>query len=450
MLFPTVGFALFFPVVFVVAWLLRPWPERWKAFLLLASIVFFGWWDWRAALVLAGLVAVAEIGAACIHHAANPVTRRAWLVGVMIVDVVAFAVVARSGLHGVALGPVVPLGVGLLVLRCISYVVDVHREVLEPAPAVDAALALSFFPMAVAGPLARPADVLPQLVAPPDARRIPAARAFRLLLVGLFAVWVIAPYLGVHVVDPVFAAPQAHSALEVLVAIYGFTVQLLALLAGYASMAAGAGLLLGIDLGDNFDAPFAATTLRAFWRRWTVTFSSWFRDYVYLPLGGGAGGGAVAYRNLVVTMVASGLWFVGGGNGLAWGVLMGLALAAERALRPHGGEPAGGAAVVGWLITFNVAVLGFFVVRAGSLAAAGDVLARLSSWGPAPLVTPLAILVIAGAVALQFLPRGVPGAVDVAFSRLPAAVQGVALAAGLLVIDALSQGVIAPTVPARF
>ena len=172
--------------------------------------------------------------------------------------------------------------------------------------------------------------MLPQLAAPPDARRIAAARAFRLLIVGLFAVWVVAPYLGTKLVDPVFAAPERHSALEAIVATYGFTVQLFALLAGYASMAVGAALLLGIKLGDNFEAPFTASTLRSFWRRWTVTFSAWFRDYVYLPLGGRADGGAVCFRNLFVTMVASGLWFVGGGSGLAWGVLMGLALVAER------------------------------------------------------------------------------------------------------------------------
>lgn len=450
MLFPTVGFALFFVAVFVAAWLLRPWPERWKAFLLLASIVFFGWWDWRAALVLAGLVAVAEVGAAAIHRAASQATRRGLLVAVLAIDVVTFVAVARTGLDGVALGPVVPLGIGLLVLRCISYVVDVHRGVLEPAPVLDTALALSFFPMVVAGPLARPSQLLPQLAAPPDARRIPAARAFRLLLVGLFAVWVVAPYLGAHVVDPVFTAPQAHSGLEAIAAVYGFTVQLFAVLAGYASMAAGAGLLLGIRLGENFDAPFTATTLRSFWRRWTVTFSAWFRDYVYLPLGGGHGRGPAVYRNLAVTMIAAGLWFVGGGSGFAWGVLMGLALVAERAIRGDAAEPAGGAALAGWLVTFNVVVLGFLVVRAGSLAAAGDVLARLGSWGPAPLVTPLAVLVIVGVVALQFLPRDLPSAFDVAFSRLPVALQGVALAAGLLVIDALSQGIVAPTVPARF
>ena len=361
-----------------------------------------------------------------------------------------FVVVARTGLDGVALGPVVPLGVGLLVLRCISYVVDVHRGELEPAPVVDAALALSFFPMVVAGPLARPADVLPQLAAPPDARRIPAARAFRLLIVGLFAVWVVAPYLGTKVVDPVFAAPGAHSALEALVAIYGFTVQLFALLAGYASMAVGAALLLGIKLGDNFDAPFTATTLRSFWRRWTVTFSAWFRDYLYLPLGGRADGGPRWLGNLFVTMVAAGLWFVGGGSGLAWGVLMGLALAARAGGARDADDPEGAGAIIGWLITFNVVVLGFLVVRAGSLAGAADVLARLTSWGPAPLVTPLAVFVIIGTVAVQLLPRDLPQAFDVAFSRLPPIVQGLGLAAGLLVIDALGQGLLTTTVPARF
>jgi D-alanyl-lipoteichoic acid acyltransferase DltB (MBOAT superfamily) len=317
---------------------------------------------------------------------------------------------------------------------------------LRTGPLLDVALALSFFPMAVAGPLARPAAVLPQLASPPDARRIPAARAFRLLLVGLFLVWVIAPYLRIHVVDPVFAAPSRHSGQEVLLAVYGFPIQLFAELAGYASMAIGAGLLLGIRLPENFDAPFTATSLREFWHRWTITFSTWFRDYVYRPLGGNR----VAFeRNALLTLGAAGLWFVGGVNGLVWGLFMGIVLVVEA--RVAGTKRTGSAAVVGWLITSQVISFGFVLVRAGTLARAGDVLGRLGSWGTSPLVTPLAVLVIAGVVGVQLVPGRVPATVDLAFSRLPVVVQGIGLGLGLLVIDALGQGALAvATVPARF
>jgi alginate O-acetyltransferase complex protein AlgI len=450
-LFPTVGFALFLGVVVVGAWLLHSWPERWKAFLLLASVVFFGWWDWRACLVLAGLIVVAQVVAVAIDRAADEAVARAWLVAGVAVPVVAFLVLARFGVGGTDLGVVVPLGLGLLALRCISYVVDVHRGELRPAPVLDIAVALSFFPAALAGPLVRPADLLPQLDSAPDVRRVQAARAFRLLLVGLFLLWVIAPYLRRDLVDPVFGDPAAHSTVEVLVAAYGFTVQLFADLAGYASMAVGVSLLLGLRILDNFDAPFTAITFRDFWRRWTSTFGAWLRDYVYLPLGGDRGLPAMVSRNLVLTAILSGLWFVGGWTGFIFGLLTGAALAIERGLRPFPDDPmSGGRRVVGWLVTFNVVTLGWVIVRAGTVGRAADLVGRLGAWGDAPLVTPLLLLVIAGMVAVQFLPRRLPEGADLAFSRLPAAVQGVAIALALLVFDALGQGLVAPVVPVRF
>jgi D-alanyl-lipoteichoic acid acyltransferase DltB (MBOAT superfamily) len=395
------------------------------------------------------MVVVAQGAATAIEHSPRAGARRAWLLGAIAAEVVAFGLVVRAGVGGADLGVVVPLGVGLLLLRCLSYLVDVHRGILGTAPLVDAALALSFFPAGVAGPLVRPSQLLPQLAQPPDARHIQAARAFRLLVLGLFEVWVLAAFLRVQLVEPVFSDPEAHSALEVLVASVGFTVELFAELAGYASMAVGAALLLGLRLPENFAAPFTATRLRDFWRRWTVTFSLWFRDYVYLPLGGSGLGPAMQARNLVVTMVAAGLWFAGGWTGLLWGAAMGVALAVERGVDATE-DSARRAGPVGWLVTMVVAAAGFTLVRAGDLAAAGELVSRLAVWGSAPLVTPLVVLVIAATVAVQFLPRDVPRAVDVGFSRLPLALQAIALALSLLVVDALGQGIVDPTVPARF
>jgi alginate O-acetyltransferase complex protein AlgI len=442
--FTTLGFAVFFAIAFVGAWLLRPWPMLWKAWLLLASVVFFGWWDWQLCLVLALLVVVAHAGAIGVHRStAGPA--RAWAVGSVAVLLGTFVAVARVGFDGLDGHVVVPLGLALVTLRAISYVIDVRRGVLAPASVVDAALALSFFPAIIAGPLVRPSQLLPQLdiqadAGPPDPRRIPAARAFRLLLVGLVWLWVVAPYLAAELVDPVFADPGAHSALEVLVAIYGFTVQLFAYLAGYASMAIGASLLLGLRLPENFDGPLIATSLRQFWRRWTSTFSLWFRDYVYAPLGGSRPGGALEVRNLLLTMLLAGLLFVGGWSGLVWGAAMGAALAIERTI--SGGR---GAGVVGWVITFNVVALGWTIVRAGDLADLGELLARLTAFGDAPLVTPLVLAVIAGAIAMQLVPRRVPQMLDAAVSRLPLAVQALGLAAALFAVDALGQGVAAST-----
>jgi D-alanyl-lipoteichoic acid acyltransferase DltB (MBOAT superfamily) len=447
--FTSFAFAVFLAVVFVGAWLLRPWPVRWKGFLLLASVVFFGWADWKLCLVLAAVIVAAQAGTTGVqrstHRSAQRATgggaRRAWVLGSIAAQVAVFVIVARVGLDGIEGSVVVPLGVALLIMRGISYVVDVDRAVLAPAPILDLAVAIGFFPAVVAGPLARPSQLLPQLqvearTGPPDPRRIPAARAFRLLVVGLIWLWVVAPFLASELVDPVFADPGAHSAAEVLVATYGFTVQLFASLAGAASMAIGTALLLGLRLPENFAAPLVATSLRAFWRRWTVTFSLWFRDYVYAPLGGSRVRGPVEARNLVVVLVVSGLLLVGGWTGLLWGVLMGLALVIERAVT--GGRRGG---VLGWLVTVNVVAFGWMVVRAGDVGTVGELLGRLTAFGEISLVTPLVLAVIAGAVVVQLVPRRVSQGFDAVVSRLPLAVQAVGLALALLAVDALSQGV---------
>ncbi len=445
-LFPTVGFGIFLPLVFLGAWLLHAWPDRWRAFLLLASLVFFGWADWRACAALAAIIAVTHLAAHRVNQGGQA-SATGWLALLAVVLVGTFAIVGRADIGRSAFGVMVPLALGLLVLRCLGYVLDVHRGAVAPAPLVHAALALCFFPLVLAGPLPRMDELLPQFAAAPDPRRIEAVRAFRGLVVGLFLLVVIGPYLSAHLVTPVIASPSDHSALEVLFAMYGASVELFAELAGYAVMAIGVGLLLGIELPDNFDAPFAAGTLRAFWRRWTTTFSAWFRDYVYGPLGGGRG--AVAVRNVMITFVLAGFWFIGGWTGLVWGLGMGIALAVERAVVGDRARSTA-SAVVGWIVTFNVVAFGWLVVRAGDLSTVGELLGRLAHWGPSPLVTPLVVIVIAGMVAVQFLPERLGTLADAAVSRLPLAGQAVAVAAALLLIDSLGQGLLAPAVPARF
>ena len=176
-----------------------------------------------------------------------------------------------------------PIGVSFYTFMAISYVVDTYRGQLVPASFARFAVFQAFFPHLVAGPIVRASELLPQLETPRDPRKVNTSRAVILILTGLFLKVVIANHLATHIVDDVFAAPNDHSSLEVLVAVYGYAVQIFADFCGYTNIAIGIALLLGYEFPQNFNSPYAAVTLRDFWRRWHMTLSRWLRDYLLHP-----------------------------------------------------------------------------------------------------------------------------------------------------------------------
>ena len=195
----------------------------------------------------------------------------------------------------------------------------------------------AFFPHLVAGPIVRASELLPQLETPRDPRRVDTTRAYFLIVSGLFLKVVIANHLATHIVDDVFAAPNDHSSLEVLVAVYGYAVQIFADFCGYTNIAIGIALLLGFEFPQNFDGPYTAVSLQDFWRRWHMTLSRWLRDYLYIPLGGSREGPFLTYRNLMLTMLLGGLWHGAAWTFVVWGGIHGAGLCVERAIgwRPH-------------------------------------------------------------------------------------------------------------------
>ena len=159
-------------------------------------------------------------------------------------------------------------------------------------------------------------------------------RAFGLILAGLFKKVVIANALATSIVDQVFANPAAHGAGEILVAVYAYAVQIYADFSGYTDIAIGVALLLGFSFPQNFDAPYSALSLRDFWRRWHMTLSRWLRDYLYIPLGGSAGGTVATMGALLATMVLGGLWHGAAWTFVIWGAIHGVGMASS-------GSPAG-------------------------------------------------------------------------------------------------------------
>jgi alginate O-acetyltransferase complex protein AlgI len=466
MLFPTIQFALFFVLVLVASWLLMPFPIRWKPFILLASYVFYAAWDWRFVSLLIAVTVVSQGGATLISRIRGERKRRRMLVITLLflLGLLAwfkyygfFATSLANLLGTVGLGAplpllqvVLPVGISFFTFQAVSYVMDVYRGDLEPATPIDAAVYLAFFPHLVAGPIVRASEFVPQLRRPRDPRQVEGARAFTLIASGLFKKGVVANLLATSLVDPVFSTPSAHSAGEIIVAIYGYAVQIYADFSGYTDMAIGLALLLGFRFPDNFDRPYTAVSLQDFWRRWHMTLSRWLRDYLYIPLGGNAGSQRRTQRNLLLTMILGGLWHGAAWTFVIWGAIHGLGMAVERRLFADGRGWSSNP-IVARIITFHIVCFAWVFFRAGSLPAVGTILSRaLTAWGEAPLVTPLIVLVIVAAIAVQFIPRDVGRRLQVAFSHYGPLAQGAVLAVALLVTDALGPQGVAPFIYFQF
>ncbi len=471
MLFPTFAFAVFFSLTFVVSWLLRPHPFRWRIFILCASYVFYGWWDPRFVLLLVASTVLNQLAAVAIARRDGASARRRLLVAAVGANLGVlgffkyygfFAASVADGLGRLGLDAnppllqvVLPVGISFFTFQALSYVIDVYRRDTEPSPLLDFAVYLSFFPHLVAGPIVRARELLPQLQERPDPRRIDAALAFRLIFAGLFKKVVVSSFVADAAVDQVFANPASHSSLEILFAAYGYAVQIYADFSGYTDIAIGCALLLGLRFPQNFDAPYTATSIQSFWRRWHITLSTWLRDYLYIPLGGSRGSPRRVERNLMLTMVLGGLWHGAAWTFVVWGAIHGAALCVERrwAMRR---EAAGVAdtrwsPVWRWLVTFHLVCLARVFFRAEDLGVATEMLWRLlTAWGPAPLVTPMLVLTIAAMIVVQFVPAGAVDRLQIAFSRLGPALQGVGLGIGLLMVDTLGPAGVAPFIYFQF
>jgi alginate O-acetyltransferase complex protein AlgI len=474
-LFPTPTFAIFLLVVLPLSWALMSRQRAWRPFMLLASYVFYAWWDWKFVFLLASSTIVNHVLAVAIFRAANARLRRGYLFLAVAFDLgllgyfkyagffvssaenflANIGITEASSVVHVAL----PVGISFYTFMAISYVVDTYRGELEPASFPRFAVFLSFFPHLVAGPIVRASELLPQLEKPRDPRRVDTTRAYYLILTGLFLKVVIANHLATHLVDDVFAAPKEHSSLEMLVGIYGYAVQIFADFCGYTNIAIGVALLLGFEFPQNFNAPYTAVSLQDFWRRWHMTLSRWLRDYLYIPLGGNRKGRLLTYRNLLLTMLLGGLWHGAAWTFVAWGGIHGAGLALERLrgdVRRALGRPDPPDTMwrraVGRLVTFHVVCFGWIFFRADSFGRAWDVITQLATaWGqPSPLVTTSVVLAIVVGIGSQYVPLAAIGAALRGFQRLALPIQAACLGIGLMLVDTLGPPGVAPFIYFRF
>lgn len=338
MLFNSLDFALFFPVVFALYWsVFRRDLKKQNLFLLVASYVFYAGWDLRFLFLLAFSTVLDFYTGIRIQQARRARTRKLWLWSSISINLgflgffkyYNFFVdsfvrsVSFLGWHPDpwTLQIILPVGISFYTFHGLSYVIDIYKQRIKAEhDFVQYAVFVSFFPLLVAGPIERATHLLPQIK---RARTFDYAKAIdglRQVLWGLFKKVVIADGCAPYV-DKIFAAPEELGASTLLVGAVLFAFQIYGDFSGYSDIALGTARLLGIELLKNFSFPYFARDIAEFWRRWHISLSSWFRDYLYIPLGGSSGGTGRVVLNTFIIFLVSGFWHGANWTFIAWGGL---------------------------------------------------------------------------------------------------------------------------------
>jgi D-alanyl-lipoteichoic acid acyltransferase DltB (MBOAT superfamily) len=473
MLFPTVEYALFFFAVLAIAWSLYRFPQVHKDFLLLASYVFYGFWNWTYLPLLIGISIFAGVVAQRIQRSQTATAQKRWLIAGVVVCLSALGYYKYTSFlmatmlqvwgrfahppHIQVYSPLLPLGISFFVFHAISLLGDCYRgKVKEPVQLRDALLYVAFFPQLIAGPILRASRFLPQLAVRRNPNHIRINRAFLLIIGGLFKKVIISNMLATRLVEPVFAVPQSYGAWDTLLAVYGYAAQIYCDFSGYTDIAIGCALLLGYRFPRNFNAPYTATDPQDFWRRWHISLSTWLRDYLYFPLGGSRSGRMRTYLNLMITMLLGGLWHGAAWTFVVWGGLHGSYLVVHRLWSRIGWAPlVRWRATAAWnwiarILLFHAVCLGWVFFRSSTFAIAFDVFSRLRVPGPATLATGPVLLVLFLGLAGQFMPPRWRNGFEVEMGRWPAVARGAAVAVAIAAIEILGPTGVAPFIYFQF
>ena len=460
MLFNSVDYFVFLGVSVALFWALRSVTWARLAFLFLASCAFYMAWH-PAYIVLILTSTVLDFTAGWrIGASSSPVVRRAWLIASLVGNLGLLGVfkyfnfaagaaadvwaaigsvlpptLALGELPRASLDVLLPVGISFYTFQTLSYTIDVYRGRKEPTHnPLRFAVFVTFFPQLVAGPIVRATELLPQLSETPklDASRV--SRALFLIATGVVKKVAVADFLSVSLVDRVFDDPSRFSGMEVIVALYAFTMQMYCDFSGYTDVARGSAMLMGLELPVNFDRPYAATNPADFWRRWHITLSTWLRDYLYYPLGGSRVGPVRAYANLWLTMFLIGIWHGASWTFVVYALVQATAMVLHRyfyrrAGRTRDSRDAPWIVVLKVFANLQLVVFSRILFRATSMDNAVEVTGRLVSGTVSTAqVTGWVWVVLVGGFVLHYTPRRLYSGLKEAFVRLPAWAQGAALA----------------------
>lgn len=405
MSFASSGFLVFL-ALFASVWPWVRYSRQWRWWGLTAfSLFFYGNWDWRFVFLLIGTGLVDYWAALALVRPQAP--RKLILAlsigaNLGILGLFKYAGFFSRGSHTLFGWPegesvawfssiILPVGISFYTFQSMSYTIDVYRNQLRPTRNVLHFFAyLSMFPQLVAGPIIRAAELLPQLEGPGEFSAANRWRGLERITLGFFKKLVIADNIA-PLVNDIFGSvdPTGTGGVIWWLAALGFAVQIYCDFSGYSDIASGIALWMGYRFPENFTRPYSALGFREFWMRWHISLSTWFRDYVYIPLGGGQGGAVRRHTNLWLTLLASGLWHGANWTFLVWGAVHASLLSVERITNwPARLAQLPGGRFLGIGLTFAAGLIAWVIFRAESLSQAGLIVKQmlgfpLSGWAEA-------------------------------------------------------------------
>jgi len=338
MTFNSLAFLIFYPIVALLYFIL-PRRAAWPM-LLIASYYFYMCYQTELVVLILGTTLISWLASHALARSENKAVRRLWLTLTLLVCFgVLFFYKYFNFLSGTVTGLInlmggevsrfeldllLPVGISFYTFQTLSYVIDVYRgDVLPERNFFFYALFVSFFPQLVAGPIERPGNLIPQLRVKHKWSNENAAKGAKHMLVGFFKKICVADVIAVYV-NSVYNEVENSSALGFIIATALFAVQIYCDFSGYTDIAIGCARIMGIKLMQNFDHPYMATTIKGFWARWHISLSGWFKDYLYIPLGGNRRGRARAMLNVFIVFLVSGLWHGANWTFVLWGALHGV------------------------------------------------------------------------------------------------------------------------------
>lgn len=405
MLFNSIEFALFLPAVFLLYWFVfNKSIQIQNSFLVVASFFFYGWWDWRFLFLLVFSAGIDFIAALLIANTNNLRKKKIFLLLSIVTNLSILGFfkyfnffvdnfVSAFRLFGQELQPftlhiILPVGVSFYTFQALSYTIDVYRGKMTPTKDLGAYMAfISFFPQLVAGPIERATNLLPQFLG----RRVfdyqKAVDGLRQILWGLFKKIVVADNCAKYA-DMIFNGHVDYNGSTLLLGAFFFAFQIYGDFSGYSDIAIGTARLFGFSLMQNFAFPYFARDIAEFWRRWHISLTTWFRDYVYIPLGGSKGGTWAKVRNTFVIFLISGFWHGANWTFIVWGALNAiyfLPLLLANKNRVHLENVAAGSVfppvkdIAKMVFTFMLTVFAWIFFRSGTLDQAGAVIGKIFS-----------------------------------------------------------------------
>ncbi len=393
MSFVSVAFLVFLPIVFLLYWTVRRWHRWQNVCLLIASYVFYGWWDWRF-LILILITSLSSFGSGVFIEKSR--YRYWWLVGNIALNLGILGVFKYYGFFldnlnallsqfGLSLDTptwriILPVGISFYTFQSLSYSIDVYREKLPATKDVVAFCTyIAFFPQLVAGPIERATNLLPQMLGRRVFNYTEAVDGLRRILWGFFKKMVIADNCALAV-NQIWIDYSDVNAATLICGMILFTFQIYGDFSGYSDIAIGTAKLFGIRLMENFRLPYFSRSIGEFWRRWHISLMTWFRDYLYIPLGGSRAGVVRTICNVFVVFLLSGLWHGANWTFVTWGAYNALLIVLGRWLwktRTKNDEQVGLKDLWAVGLTFVLVVLGWVVFRANSVSETVDYLSCL-------------------------------------------------------------------------